>query len=106
MPTSQQIQEQYTELTGLLDLPDLSGSVVDRVQQLLIQLRDAREAKQGAEQDVKMMNWLDRNIHSQQMDDFDRKHYPNSWQWMIWAPKDVQGSARLIVGAAMARDEE
>jgi hypothetical protein len=111
MPTSQQLQAQYTELTDLLDLPDLSGSVVDRVHQLINQLRDEREAKQKAQQDTQLLNWLNKNIHVVPMSDFDMRCAPNSNEWGFYAPKQengekVYGCARAILGAAMRRDED
>ena len=105
------IRQRYELLTAQLDLPELSGTVNDCVEQLLNKLRDTQEALGKVRDDSKLLDWLDKNIHRVSMDDFDQKAAPNSNEWGFYAPKkedghNVYGRARDILGAAMRRDED
>ena len=54
--------------------------------------------------DTKRLDWLDRNIFSREMSDWDAKygHGPDYNMWVIFSPKGAQGSARNIIDAALA----
>ena len=105
MNHSHLINLRYQELTAQLDLPNLSGTVNERVEQLLTQLRDTQEALEKAQKDTKLMDWFDKNIFHRELDSFDRMLYKESTMWVTFAPNGVQGSARAILTAAMLRDD-
>ena len=100
------IRQRYEQLTAQLDLPELSGTVNDRVEQLLNKLRSTQEALAKAQKDVKLMDWFDKNIFHRELDSFDQMLYKESTMWVTFAPNNVQGSARNILTAAMERDGE
>jgi hypothetical protein len=54
--------------------------------------------------DTKRLDWLDRNIFSREMSEWDAKygHGPDYNIWVVFSPKGVQGSARNIIDAAIA----
>ncbi len=54
--------------------------------------------------DTKRLDWLDRNIFSREMSEWDAKygHGPDYNMWVIFSPKGAQGSARNIIDAALA----
>ena len=54
--------------------------------------------------DTKRLDWLDRNIFSREMSEWDAKygHGPDYNMWVVFSPKGVQGSARNIIDAAIA----
>ena len=54
--------------------------------------------------DTKRLDWLDRNIFSREMSEWDAKygHGPDYNMWVVFSPKGVQGSARNIIDAALA----
>jgi hypothetical protein len=56
--------------------------------------------------DQKRLNWLDKNIFSREPDEWDRKYGAcrdgKTNQWVMFAPKTVQGSARAIIDGAMS----
>ena len=58
--------------------------------------------------DQERINWLENNLFNREPDDWDRKYGMcrdgDTNQWALFAPKGVQGSARAIIDAAMARD--
>ena len=54
--------------------------------------------------DTKRLDWLDRNIFSREMSEWDAKygHGPDYNMWVVFSPKGVQGSARNVIDAAIA----
>jgi len=53
------------------------------------------------------LDWLDQILFSREPDDWDRKYGACSDgktnQWVMFAPKTVQGSARAIIDGAMLK---
>ena len=58
--------------------------------------------------DTKRLDWLDRNIFSREMSEWDAKygHGPDYNMWVVFSPKGVQGSARNIIDAAIAAQRD
>jgi hypothetical protein len=54
--------------------------------------------------DEEMLDWLDQNIFSRQMEGLDALRAKDSNMWVLYAPQGVQGSARAILAAALRRD--
>jgi len=52
--------------------------------------------------DTERMDWLDQNIFHRGMDDLDAMRRQETWMWVTFAPKGVQGTARSIIDAARA----
>jgi hypothetical protein len=59
----------------------------------------------SAGEDTKLMDWLDGNILHREKSEWDARGAPDSNMWVIFAPSEVQGSARKIVAAARDRDQ-
>jgi hypothetical protein len=74
------------------------------IETLECELRKAQAAHAGA--DTERLDWLDENIFSREMDDFDRRMYRDHFMWVLFAPKDTQGTARRIIDAAMSAATE
>ncbi|OIJ42312.1 hypothetical protein [Massilia timonae] len=55
-----------------------------------------------APSDTERMDWLDQNIFHRGMDDLDAMRRKETWMWVTFAPKGVQGTARSIIDAARA----
>ena len=55
--------------------------------------------------DQARLNWLDNNLFNREPDEWDRKYGAcrdgKTVQWSMFAPKGVQGSARVIIDGAM-----
>lgn len=63
-----------------------------------------------ARKDVERLDYLENNIHNREPDDWDSRFgvckNGDTWCWVLFAPKGVQGSARAIIDAAVARTQE
>ena len=71
----------------------------------------AWDAKRTAlEKDAELIDWLENNLFHRDPDDFDLKYGAckdgATTNWQIYAPKGTQGSARVIIRAAIARTQE
>jgi len=64
----------------------------------------------AAAKDAERLDYLDKNIHSREPDSWDSRFGAckdgDTWCWMMFAPKGVQGSARSILDAAIARTKD
>lgn len=82
---------------------DLCQQALDSRAQLERQLAEARK-------DVERLDYLENNIHNREPDDWDSRFgvckNGDTWCWVLFAPKGVQGSARAIIDAAVARTQE
>lgn len=58
-------------------------------------------------EDQKRLDWLDQNIFSREPDEWDSKYGAcrdgKTNQWVMFAPKGIQGSARSIIDGAMLK---
>ena len=77
---------------------------------LLERIAELESQLTAAAKDAERLNHLDKNIHSREPDLWDSRFGAckdgDTWCWVMFAPKDVQGSARLILDAAIARTKE
>lgn len=82
---------------------DPTGTLMIDPDEPLAAAREYHEQQSGA--DAARLDWLQRNFHSRQLDDFERNVQKLAcWSWMFYAPKDVQGDIRNVIDDAMQKE--
>jgi hypothetical protein len=71
-----------------------------RSDQIRARYSDAAQPSQPT--DAEMLDWLDQNIFNRELCEWDGRLHPTKTMWVMFAPKGHQGSARNIIGAAIA----
>ena len=64
------------------------------------------EAQQEVNRDTERLDWLEQNLFNRENLDLRGKVCQTHLMWVMFAPRGVQGSARTIIDAAMAKEKE
>lgn len=64
---------------------------------------DAAALENGDGRDAERLDWLDENMFHREMNEWDARIHGGESMWVTFAPKEVQGSARKIIDAALSQ---
>jgi hypothetical protein len=80
-------------------------SIVPQGDREFVSLKDYQAAalEKGDGRDAERLDWLDENMFHREMNEWDARIHGGESMWVTFAPKEVQGSARKIIDAALSQ---